>query len=448
MFLWKGFTTEGEGMMWNHKESISEHQGKGKRDIIKLAGIIVALVFIIVVSVVGVRIYNSPVNQISRQLDLGYKYLENGEYEEAILAFEKAIAIDDRCMEAYVGGLEAYLNIEDEESLQAFYDRAMSAADHLDGELLVKNIGYVVEIYQMADTVYADMPQQAIEILEKGWSVTAEPEIRNKLAEDYFAIAEERDKSGNYEDELEVYDRLLELEKADDRVWEALEKCLIEYLESLLKDGRYDEITALVEKYRDIATGIDFDKYLEQMKEAIDADEKEKEVGENNTEKEKIEGTEENIQEETENEPKQENSESEENVAESAGTGNEERTPQNGTWVDDLYQKILAEDADAVFDIMEEPEFIEKCEMYPHTEVVWSVDYRLATSDGYVIWVLKAIDYNGLYLTCTPNEDVSYYDKEVIEYIGDYICDYKEYTFSIIEGKREWGKGLLGIFHT
>ena len=159
-------------MMWNHKESISEHQGKGKRDIIKLAGIIVALAFIIVVSVVGVRIYNSPVNQISRQLDLGYKYLENGEYEEAILAFEKAIAIDDRCMEAYVGGLEAYLNIGDEESLQAFYDRAMSVADNLDGELLVQNMGYVLEIYQMVDTVYADMPQQAIEVMEKGWSVT------------------------------------------------------------------------------------------------------------------------------------------------------------------------------------------------------------------------------------------------------------------------------------
>ena len=90
---------------------------------------------------------------------------------------------------------------------------------------------------------------------------------------------------------------LLELEKVDDRVLESLGKCLIAYLESLLKDGRYDEATALIEKYREIATGVDFDKYLELVKEAIAVEEerkeeKEKEAEENNREEEGTEETE------------------------------------------------------------------------------------------------------------------------------------------------------------
>ncbi len=420
-------------MMWNHKESISEHQGKGKRDIIKLAGIIVALAFIIVVSVVGVRIYNSPVNQISRQLDLGYKYLENGEYEEAILAFEKAIAIDDRCMEAYVGGLEAYLNIGDEESLQAFYDRAMSVADNLDGELLVQNMGYVLEIYQMVDTVYADMPQQAIEVLEKGWSVTDEPEIGNKLAENYFAIAKERDKSGNYEDELKIYDRLLELEKADDRVLESLEKCLIAYLEFLLKDGRYDEITALVEKYRDIATGIDFDKYLEQMKETM--------AEESSEEKDRAEIAEEEIQEGTGVESGQEFEEFEGNEDESIEKKNTADASQSSSWVDDLRQKIVAEDAESVFSIITAPDFIENCEIYPHTGVVaWSIDYHLSTSDGEDIWVVKSVESPELYVAYYPEGyNYGFNTNAQGEILDAPAVGWGDYCFAInFNGQREW----------
>ncbi len=433
------------------KELFSDNQNRDKRNIKKLPGIIVIVAVIIIALTVGIRTYNSPVNQISRQLDLGYKYLENGEYEEAILAFEKAIAIDDKCMEAYVGGLEAYLNIGDEESLQAFYDRAMSAAESLDGELLAQNMGYVVEIYQMADAVYADTPQQAIEVLEKGWNVTAEPEIGNQLAEDYFSIAEERNKTGNYEDELKVYDRLLELEKVDDRVLESLGKCLIAYLESLLKDGRYDEATALIEKYREIATGVDFDKYLELVKEAIAVEEerkeeKEKEAEENNREEEgteetedaeDIEGTEGNTQEETGAESRQEIEESEGNGEEPIDIRNTTGTSQSGNWVDDLYQKIVAEDADAVFAIMEEPDFLERCEMYPHIEVVWSVDYRLTTSEGYVFWVLKAIDDDDLYVTCTPNSTISKYEG-IYENINIAVCG--EYNFSIMDGYKDWYK--------
>lgn len=418
-----------------NRASILNRKSEDNRNIKKWAGIIIAVIFIIFVSVVGVRIYYSPANQISRQLDLGYKYLENGEYEEAVLAFEKAIAIDDKCMEAYAGGLKAYISIGDEESLQAFYDRALAATDNLDEELLEQNMGYVVEIYQMADTVYADMPEQAIEVLEKGWNVTVEPEIRNKLAEDYLAIAEEKNRNGIYEDELKIYDRLLELDKENERALEALEKCLISYLDFLMEEERYDEVTVLAEKYREIVVGIDFDEYLEQIKEVMAIEEKEKKVDKNNTEEEETEITAENDHEETGNEPEQETDESEENVAEPAETVNVEDISQDVTWVDDLYQKILAEDADAVFAIMEEPDLQKRCEVFQYSDDSSGTRmYRLLTSDGNIFWALGTNRLGIFNISCSPDLDPSDYDIDVMEDT--------EYKFWIIDGER----GQSGVF--
>jgi tetratricopeptide (TPR) repeat protein len=49
----------------------------------------------------------------SEHLELGYKYIEEGKYEEAILAFQNAITIDEKSIEARVGLAEAYVGIED-----------------------------------------------------------------------------------------------------------------------------------------------------------------------------------------------------------------------------------------------------------------------------------------------------------------------------------------------
>jgi len=37
-------------------------------------------------------LYNLPSQRVKRQLSLGYKYLENKQYEDAIVAFSNAIA--------------------------------------------------------------------------------------------------------------------------------------------------------------------------------------------------------------------------------------------------------------------------------------------------------------------------------------------------------------------
>ena len=47
------------------------------------------------------------------QYDLGLRYLEEGNYEEAILAFTAAIEIAPKQAEAYIKTAEAYVALED-----------------------------------------------------------------------------------------------------------------------------------------------------------------------------------------------------------------------------------------------------------------------------------------------------------------------------------------------
>ena len=61
------------------------------------------------------------------QYDLGLRYLSEGNYEEAILAFEAAIAIDPRRPEAYASLADACLAAGDETAAKAALERGVSA---------------------------------------------------------------------------------------------------------------------------------------------------------------------------------------------------------------------------------------------------------------------------------------------------------------------------------
>ena len=80
----------------------------------------------------GIGIYNSPENRLARQLDLGYQYLQEGKYKEAVLVFEQIIAIDNKCIKAYAGELEAYIAIGDRANMEKFYEKALSVVGSLD----------------------------------------------------------------------------------------------------------------------------------------------------------------------------------------------------------------------------------------------------------------------------------------------------------------------------
>lgn len=56
---------------------------------------------------------NNETSRLERQLELGDRYLEDLDYEQAIAAYEEALRIDDKCVEAYVGIAKAYVCMGD-----------------------------------------------------------------------------------------------------------------------------------------------------------------------------------------------------------------------------------------------------------------------------------------------------------------------------------------------
>ena len=60
---------------------------------------------------------------------LGAQYLVDGEYGEAVVAFDKAIKVDNKSVVAYIGLGDAHLGLEDYEKAGDAYERAIEIDD-------------------------------------------------------------------------------------------------------------------------------------------------------------------------------------------------------------------------------------------------------------------------------------------------------------------------------
>lgn len=93
---------------------------------------------VVIACIVGIIIYsNSSGQRLQRQLNLGQKYLNELNYEQAVVAYELALEIDPLSAEAYLGLAEAY--------------------------------------------VAQDNYEKAVEILQKGYEVTGNEDIKKQL---------------------------------------------------------------------------------------------------------------------------------------------------------------------------------------------------------------------------------------------------------------------------
>ncbi len=231
----------------------------------KKLGVLAAVAVVLAVLAVGLGIYNKPENRLARQLDLGNRYLEEQNYAEAVLAFEKAIQIDERCMAAYVNGIEAYRHLDEPENLLAFYEKALGAARSLEGEDLTADMDAVVSIYLAAEDVYTDR-EALIALWEEGYEKSGQDgRVRDSLVGSYLERAEERVSNGTYEESLQDYDRLLELDGQNETVLESLSKSLKSYLDFLLGEGNFDWVRELAEKYASALPDFDFAFYFSEI---------------------------------------------------------------------------------------------------------------------------------------------------------------------------------------
>lgn len=110
--------------------------------------LIPVLVFIVILIciVAGIAVFlNRPQAKLNRYLSLGEKYLDEEEYEEAIIEFQKAIDIDPKNLHAYKGMIEAYAIAVDSNknnTAQAvkYYDEALLLIKEANDELSNHNV--------------------------------------------------------------------------------------------------------------------------------------------------------------------------------------------------------------------------------------------------------------------------------------------------------------------
>lgn len=81
-------------------------------------GIIISIIAVIVLTAIAcIALSNTYFSPYEKQIRLAYKYLEEGNYEEAILAFDKAIQIDAKKPKAYIGKADVYITRCDENAI-------------------------------------------------------------------------------------------------------------------------------------------------------------------------------------------------------------------------------------------------------------------------------------------------------------------------------------------
>ena len=193
---------------------------KAKKSKGKLLGIAVLIIIIIAVAI-GIGIYNTPTNRINRHLDLGQRYLEEQDYEQALVEFDKAIAIDPKNIDAYIGKAQTYQGMGD------------------------------IEL--------------SIQTLEEAYEKIDSRQIEDSLISAYMEQSQKYIGNEQYDEALDVYDRLLELDGNDNDIQSGIEELLQEYINSLTEQQRYDEIQDLEEEYSDKVSKIEFPKAFEQI---------------------------------------------------------------------------------------------------------------------------------------------------------------------------------------
>ena len=96
------------------------------------------------------------------QYDLGMRYLSEGNYEEAVLAFTAAIEIDDKKPDAFVGRGDGYLAIEEFEKALDDYEKAIElGAEDLNEK--ITNVKGMMEAQRLLAVLYENLSAGNIE---------------------------------------------------------------------------------------------------------------------------------------------------------------------------------------------------------------------------------------------------------------------------------------------
>lgn len=141
----------------------------------------VGAVIVLAVLVLAVIFVNSgsDQNKLTGLLDLGQKYLEEMSYEDAILVFDEAIAIDPKCAQAYMGKAKAQYSLgQYEEAVATLHEGIEQVGDSTELEAFLQ---------QILDEMSAEAAEEDVIVVEEG-AVEVEEQLEHPLLLNYASI--------------------------------------------------------------------------------------------------------------------------------------------------------------------------------------------------------------------------------------------------------------------
>ncbi len=257
---------EQEGKMSEQQPGREPEGTKPKKKPLVIVGIVIGVLLALAIGTGAIYARNTPERRLERQLELGEKYLEEMDYEQAVAAYRAALEIDPRCTEAYLGGIRACDGMGDGTGLEELYTDAMSSMQELEPEQLEAQLENVVQIVVYADKAYPETPEQAVAALERGHELTGgNDQVTDALVDGYLNLAELLQTEKDYEGELSLYDTILELRPENGTALEQRKDRVEEYLEELIAGGELDKAQEFIDKYKDVVSDVDFEDYTEQV---------------------------------------------------------------------------------------------------------------------------------------------------------------------------------------
>lgn len=150
--------------------------------------VLIAIIAVIGIGATAFSISKSVFDPYEQQIKLGYKFLAEGQYEEAILAFDKAITIEAKRDKAYIGKADTYLAISGEDMVTMINENLKTGfALTQSKKILDTYIRIADELCERAS--YAD----ALDLLQRGYEVTSDERIKEKIDEILEIIGDSSD---------------------------------------------------------------------------------------------------------------------------------------------------------------------------------------------------------------------------------------------------------------
>lgn len=133
---------------------------------LRTLAIAVAVLAVACVTAVIVVALNLGGNKLEKHLNLGQKYLSEGNYKEAIAEFEATLEIDPMCVDAYKGLSEAYMELKDYDAAREVLEEALELFEEEGTKSDVKKIRRLLDKIYKADlesgrVTVAEVPEEA-----------------------------------------------------------------------------------------------------------------------------------------------------------------------------------------------------------------------------------------------------------------------------------------------